>query len=87
MQRSRSTSLAVAAAAVMGALITMTAPIAHAEKLSENTIKSECASAGGTYTTTSKGGTRFSTCTYKDNEGNKYRDYYQDGNYYSTRPF
>ncbi len=87
MQRSRSTSLAVTAAAALGALITMTAPIAHAEKLSENTIKSECASAGGSYTTTSKGGTRFSTCTYKDNEGNKFRDYYQDGGYYSTRPF
>lgn len=87
MPRSRTTSLAVAAAAVLGALITTIAPVAHAEKLSENTIKSECASAGGTYTTTSKGGTRFSTCTYKDNEGNKFRDYYMDGGYYSTRPF
>ena len=86
MPRSRSTSLAVAATAVVGGLITMIAPIAHAEKLSENTIKSECASAGGTYTTVSKGGTRFSTCTYKDNEGNKFRDYYLDGGYYSTHP-
>ena len=42
MQRSRSTSLAVAAAAALGALITMTAPIAHAEKIPEKTIKSEC---------------------------------------------
>ena len=87
MQRSRSTSLAVVAAAAMGALLTLTAPVAHAEKLSEKTIKSDCSSAGGTYTTTTKEGPRFSTCTYKDNEGNKFRDYYQDGGYYSTRPF
>lgn len=83
----RPRSVAVAAIAALGGLITMLAPIAHAEKLSENTIKSECASAGGTYSTVSKGGTRFSTCTYKDNEGNKFRDYYMDGGYYSTRPF
>nr|WP_090277202.1 hypothetical protein [Mycolicibacterium komanii]CRL71309.1 hypothetical protein CPGR_02354 [Mycolicibacterium komanii] len=87
MSRSRTTSLAVAAAAVLGALITTIAPIAHAEKISEKTIRSECASAGGTYATTTKGGTRFSTCDYKDNEGNKFRDYYMDGGYYSTRPF
>ena len=29
---------------------------------------------------------RFSTCDYKDNEGNGYRDYYANGEYYSTRP-
>lgn len=83
----RPRSVAVAAIAAFTGLISMLAPIAHAEKLSENTIKSECASAGGTYSTVSKGGTRFSTCTYKDNEGNKFRDYYMDGGYYSTRPF
>ncbi|RDH74116.1 hypothetical protein DVS77_33325 [Mycolicibacterium moriokaense] len=85
MERLRSISF-IAAAAAMGALIALTAPTANAEKLSEKTIKSECASAGGTYTTTTSGGTRFSTCTYKDNEGNKFRDYYADGGYYSTRP-
>ena len=86
MQRSRSTSLAVAAAAALGAVITMTAPIAHAEKIPEKTIKSECASAGGSYSTTVKGGMRFSTCDYKDNEGNGFRDYYAGGEYYSTHP-
>ena len=69
------------------AMVFLTAPAAHAEKIPEKTNKSECASAGGTYTTTVQGGTRFSTCTYKDNEGNKFRDYYADGGYYSTRPF
>lgn len=86
MKRARLGSV-LASAVSVGAMMILTVPAAHAEKLSENTIKSECASAGGTYTTTSKGGTRFSTCTYKDNEGNKFRDYYADGGYYSTRPF
>ncbi|OBF33589.1 hypothetical protein A5724_18645 [Mycobacterium sp. ACS1612] len=75
-----------AAAIAVGALLSVTAPIANAEKISEKTIKSECKSAGGTYTSVVKQGMRFSTCDYKDNEGNGFRDYYADGSYYSTRP-
>ncbi|HKP41098.1 hypothetical protein [Mycobacterium sp.] len=86
MHRSRFVSFASAAAISLGAVFAATAPIAHAEKIPEKTIKSECSSAGGTYTSVVKGGTRFSTCDYKDNEGNGYRDYYADGSYYSTRP-
>jgi hypothetical protein len=86
MQLSRLGALSAATAVALGALLSVTAPIAGAEKISEKTIKSECASAGGSYSTTVKGGTRFSTCDYKDNEGNGFRDYYADGGYYSTRP-
>jgi hypothetical protein len=86
MPLSRLGALTAAAAIAVGALVSATAPIANAEKISEKTIKSECASAGGTYTSVVKGGTRFSTCDYKDNEGNGFRDYYNNGSYYSTRP-
>jgi hypothetical protein len=86
MHASRLGSLTAAAAVAFGALISATAPVANAEKNSEETIKSECSSAGGSYSSVVKGGTRFSTCDYKDNEGNGYRDYYADGSYYSTRP-
>jgi len=86
MQLSRLGALSAATAIALGALISVAAPIANAEKISEKTIKSECKSAGGTYTSVVKGGTRFSTCDYKDNEGNGFRDYYADGGYYSTRP-
>ena len=86
MRLSRFSALTAASAVAFGAVISATAPIANAEKINEKTIKSECSSAGGSYSTTVKGGTRFSTCDYKDNEGNGYRDYYNNGEYYSTRP-
>ena len=86
MRFSRVGAASTAAALALGALISVTAPVANAEKINEKTIKSECKSAGGTYTSVVKGGTRFSTCDYKDNEGNGFRDYYADGSYYSTRP-
>jgi hypothetical protein len=86
MQLSRVGALSAAAAIAFGVVVTATAPVASAEKISEKTIKSECKSAGGSYTSVVKGGTRFSTCDYKDNEGNGFRDYYADGSYYSTRP-
>ena len=86
MHASRLGALTADTSIAFGALISATAPIANAEKISEKTIKSECSSAGGSYSSVVKGGTRFSTCDYKDNEGNGYRDYYADGSYYSTRP-
>ena len=86
MALSRLGAVTAGAVIAFGALLSATAPIANAEKIPEKTIKSECKSAGGTYGTTVKQGMRFSTCDYKDNEGNGYRDYYADGEYYSTRP-
>jgi len=86
MHASRLGALTADTSIAFGALISATAPIANAEKISEKTIKSECSSAGGSYSSVVKGGTRFSTCDYKDNEGNGYRDYYANGSYYSTRP-
>jgi hypothetical protein len=86
MALSRLGTLTAAGAIAFAALISATAPIANAEKVSEKTIKSECSSAGGSYTSVVKQGMRFSTCTYKDNEGKGFRDYYADGSYYSTRP-
>jgi len=63
-----------------------TAAHAEAQPIKESTIKSECKSAGGTYGTTKKQGTRFSSCRYKDNDGNGYVDFYYDGEYYATNP-
>jgi hypothetical protein len=61
----------------------LTAPTANA--LSEAQIKSQCADAGGTYRTVlMRDGHRYSECCYKDNQGNKYCDYYWDGGYWST---
>ena len=63
------------------------AAVANAEPISEGTIKSECKAAGGTYGTSKKGrGVRFSTCTYKDINGNKYQDDYVGGVYSGTNP-
>jgi hypothetical protein len=54
--------------------------------ISENTIRKECRAANnGTYSIMVYEGTRFSSCTYRDIDGNWYRDYYLDGEYYSTR--
>lgn len=78
-------SLAAAALAT-GALSSAALPVAQAKPISEKTIKKECKDAGGTYTSTVKEGTRFSTCSYSDIGGDKYVDYYADGNYYSTWP-
>ncbi|WP_326545711.1 hypothetical protein QGN32_18280 [Mycolicibacterium sp. ND9-15] len=77
MKRTRITA---AVAIVVGALMTTTAPLAHAEKLSENTIKSECKAAGGSYTNR---GT-VSTCAYKDIGGNSYTDIFSGGHYVTT---
>jgi hypothetical protein len=57
--------LIVAGAIAVGATVTATAPIAHAEKLSESIIKSECKSAGGTYATAVRGSPRVLTETMR----------------------
>jgi hypothetical protein len=83
--RARLGAVATTAGIAVGALV-LTAPFANAEPIKESTIKSECKSAGGTYGTVVKQGTRFSSCRYKDIGGDGYVDYYADGEYYSTRP-
>ncbi|KUH93526.1 hypothetical protein AU189_14670 [Mycolicibacterium acapulense] len=80
MRRNTITAAVAAGAIAVGALMTTTAPAAHAEKLSEKTIKSECKAAGGTYT--NKGSV--STCGYKDISGNRYIDVFSGGHYVTT---
>jgi hypothetical protein len=61
--------------------------VANAEPISENTIKSECKAAGGTYITSKQGrGVRFSTCTYNDINGTTHTDDYVGGEYSGTNP-
>jgi hypothetical protein len=79
----------LAAGAFAAGALALTAPAANAQPIGEKTIKSECKDAGGTYSTAVKGNqslgfTRFSACTYKDNEGNPSTDYYANGEYYGT---
>ena len=74
------------AALVAGGAIVFSDGVAQAAPIKESTIKSECADAGGTYSTVVKGSFRYSTCSYQDIDGNGYTDYYLNGSYYSTRP-
>jgi hypothetical protein len=74
-----------ACAVTLTAVAMVTVAAAPASAISESTIKKECRAANnGKYTTTVRGGTRFSTCTYRDIGGNRHRDYYVDGGYYHT---
>jgi hypothetical protein len=68
------------------AMVTVEGAPASALRISEKTIKSECLDAGGTYGTKVLGGNRFSSCTYTDYYGDVYTDYYENGEYHSTRP-
>ncbi|OBB47662.1 hypothetical protein A5752_22970 [Mycobacterium sp. 852002-51961_SCH5331710] len=80
MKRTSITATVAAGVMTVGALMATTAPAAHAEKLSDQTIKSECKAAGGTY---NKKGT-VSTCGYKDSSGKLNIDYYSGGHYVTT---
>ena len=82
MNRNHIRTAIAAGALAVGAVVFAAAPAAHAEKLSEKTIKSECKEAGGTYQNT--GAT--STCVYKDIKGKKYVDYFSGGHYVTTIP-
>jgi hypothetical protein len=74
------------------ALVTVVSAPASALPISEYTIRRECRLAKGVYETQvvysniTKSSTRFSTCSYRDINGNSYTDYYVDGDYYSTQP-
>jgi hypothetical protein len=87
MHSVRAASIVAAGAIAIGAMMTVIAPAAHAEPIGEKTIKSECKSAGGTYQTkTNPSGTRVSSCTYKDIDGDTWTDYYGKGEYVGTDP-
>ena len=71
------------------AMVAVAAAPADARRISERTIRKECRAANNgvyeTWTSTSGGTTvRYSACTYRDFSGNRYTDYYQDGEYYET---
>lgn len=86
-KRSLVAAMIAASPIAVGALMTVTAPAAYAQRLSENTIKSECNSAGGTYDTeVRRDGKRSSTCTYTDIDGDVYIDFYLNGEYQDTVP-
>ncbi len=57
------------------------ASTAAAMPITQNTIKAECSESGGAYQWYGGGA---STCTYRDNEGTLYRDYYLNGVYTRT---
>jgi hypothetical protein len=79
----------VAAGVLSAATLALAAPAAFAEgKIPENTIKSECKAAGGTYSHgTIAGGARLSTCKYKDYRGNEYIDTFINGRFKGTIAF
>ena len=83
-QPGRIGQVVLAAAAISVGMLAVGAPLAAAKPLSENTIKSECKDAGGTYSTgTSKGG-RLSQCVYTDISGGMHVDLYKNGVYTGT---
>jgi hypothetical protein len=84
MQRSRFGSIFAVGAVAVGALLTQTAPIAYAQPIGERTIKSECQSAGGSYQSWTASTNRYSTCTYSGMGGDRYRDFYMNGEYLAT---
>lgn len=87
-RKSHLRSFVGAGAIALGVAITLNAPAANAERISEGTIKSECRAAGGTYSTSFyKGiGERHSSCTYKDEDGDTWTDVYTNGEYQGTDP-
>jgi hypothetical protein len=72
--------------AITAGLLAIVAPTASAEPISETTIKNECKSAKGSYSTYVKNGYRFSACIYADVDGDVYADKYANGDYYGTTP-
>lgn len=86
MKHIRLGSLIAAGAIAVGTMLTITAPATQAQRLSENTIKSECKAAGGSYSTETHSNSRESLCTYTDADGDAWTDYYLDGEYEGTDP-
>jgi len=84
-------AIAATGGIAVGSLV-LTAPAASAKPIAEGTIRSECRSAGGTYSSYIVEGTglapdfRYSQCTYTDISGDRYTDSYADGEYNGTTP-
>lgn len=87
MNAPRFATMLAATGLALGAL-TLSAPAASAEPqkpIKESTIKSECKSAGGTYSIENVGqGQKHSSCRYKDIDGKVHVDDYLGGHYYGT---
>jgi hypothetical protein len=81
------TTLIAGAITIAVGVTTQMAPTANAKPISENTIKTECAQAGGIYyTSVNDAGSRYSQCCYNGYKGKRYCDSYQDGSYLYTVP-
>ncbi|MDT5016005.1 MAG: hypothetical protein QOD39_2165, partial [Mycobacterium sp.] len=61
------------------------APVANA--IPEKTIKSDCKSAHGTYHSGTANGHTYSSCTFKDTDGDTFTDTYVDGTYTGQDPY
>ncbi|MDT5013751.1 MAG: hypothetical protein QOH57_5368 [Mycobacterium sp.] len=68
---------------VAGAMLSPAA--ASAQPVSNSTLEKECKKAGGTWESVPDGhGGTESSCAYRDNDGNKFRDFYKNGKYVGT---
>jgi hypothetical protein len=81
MRRFRLCSTIAAAVFAVGAMILFASA---ANAIPEKTIASECAAAGGTYTTTVLDGVRHSDCCYPVGGGKSECDVYKSGKYTGT---
>lgn len=79
--RVRIVATTLAAGAIAVSALGPALPAASAQPISQQTIKRECSEAGGSY---QWWGNDTSTCTYRDIDGNLYRDYYVKGVYTHT---
>jgi hypothetical protein len=84
MRRNRIGAFITAGIIAVGALMTVNAPAAQAKPIAEKTIRSECKADGGTYGTYVYAGHRYSSCGYRDIDGNYWMDNYTDGHYTHT---
>ncbi|MCV7300264.1 hypothetical protein H7J93_11555 [Mycobacterium barrassiae] len=75
---------ALSASLAMPAVAGIAAPSAFGKPINENTIKTECKAAGGTYQTAVAVDLRSSACTYRASDGTTYTDHYNNGNYVGT---
>lgn len=83
------TMLAAGAAAAAMLFAAADANAQPVKPIPENTIKSECKEAGGTYSTSppnKQHSKRWSECKYKDGDGNMVKDLYVNGVPWGTVP-
>jgi hypothetical protein len=83
LRRAGATAIIGAGLIAIGAV--SLAPIANA--IPEKTIKSDCKSANGTYHSGTANGHTYSSCTFKDVDGDTYTDTDVDGAYTGQDPY